>query len=45
MVEKDVKSSEVSSLEQVRTPSIVCNAEGRIISEDLHILYDGIRNL
>ena len=42
---KICKRSEVSSLEQVRTSSIVYNTEGLISSEDLHHLYGGIRNL
>ena len=35
----------VSSREQVQTPSMVYSTEGRISSEGLNNLYDGIRNL
>ena len=42
---KGCKTAETSSLEQVRTSYIVNNTEGRISSEGLNNLYDGIRNL
>ena len=42
---KGCKTSKVSSLEQVQTPSIVYNVEGRISSEGLSNLYDEIRSL
>ena len=42
---KGCKASEVSSLEQVRTSSIVYNTEWYIRSEGFNGYYDGIRNI
>ena len=43
--DKGSKSSKFSSREQVHTLSVVYCTEGRICSEDLHDLHDGIKNL
>ena len=45
IVRKVCKTSEVSYLELVQASSTVYNTEGRISSEGLNTLYDGIRYL